>query len=180
MEGMYCITTFAPILPEQLAQKLKGLRFKISRQRFEWSQEGHLFAIEPFIHQPRGKEKAYRVYANGLIDGISYMFDMSLGGVSPSISGVEYVLKYPSYTNEHWQREFTKRPSFRMVDSRGIYEKDGVFFILVNDELRIQLRPPKAQKLNLIQALRKVDSFREELQPKEYDLFSLSEREGIA
>jgi hypothetical protein len=180
VEGMYCITTFAPILPEQLAQKLKGLRFKITRKRFEWSQEGHLFAIEPFIHQPRGKEKAYRVYANGLIDGISYMFDMSLGWVSPSISGVEYVLKYPSYDNGHWQREFAKRPSFKIVDSRGIYHKDGVLFVIVNNEVRIQLRPPKAQKLNLIQALRKVDSFREELQPKEYDLFSLSEREGIA
>jgi hypothetical protein len=177
---MYCITTFAPIVPEQLAHVLKGLRFKISRQRYEWSQEGHMFAIEPFVHQPREKEKGYRVYANGLMDGILYMFDCTIGWLEPSVNGVEYILKHPSYTKDKWQKELAKRPSFKMVDTRGIYCKDGIFVVLVGDELRIQLRPPHSKKLNLLQGMRKVDSIREELQPIEYDLFSLPVGEGIA
>ncbi|WP_190284985.1 hypothetical protein [Bacillus sp. S3] len=68
-----------------------------------------------------------------------------------------------------------KRPSYQMIDARGLFVKQGVGVILVNDSVTLQLRSQKGKKLIMVDAIKKIDFLREELVPVEFDLFSFQE-----
>jgi hypothetical protein len=162
--------------PEKIGENLNCLQFKEVKNGFEWYLDGHVFRIEPFQMQPRYGEKGFRVYFNGSIDGGAYLFDMSLGWVNPSITGVEYTISHPSKKNKDWISDLLKRPSYHCIDTRGIFMKNGVGIVVINDQLHLQVR---GKKIKLLEVLKKIELLREELTPVEFDLFSYVE-EGIA
>jgi hypothetical protein len=74
-----------------------------------------------------------------------------------------------------WMKDLRKRKSFQMIDPRGLFMKQGVGIVVVENSITIQLRSRKNKKLILIDSLKTVDSIREELIPIEFDLFSSME-----
>lgn len=176
---MFKITCFAPIEPNQLEKALKGIHFKTINSGFEWKMDGSTFRIKPFENQPRGSMKAYRVFFDGDIHGGAYLFDLSLGCMGAIVSGVDYHLEHPTMKHQDWMKDLRKRASYQMIDARGLFMKQGIGVVLVNDTLTLQLRSRKNQKLIMVDSLKKIDIIREELMPVEYDLFSF-QREEIA
>ncbi|KYD23143.1 hypothetical protein B4135_0966 [Caldibacillus debilis] len=64
-----------------------------------------------------------------------------------------------------------------MTDPRGLFNKNGCGIIVVNDTVILQMR--NRNKLKVYEALKKIDSIREELLSSvEYDLFSCSKEAG--
>lgn len=174
---MFKITCFAPIEPKKLGEVLKGIHFRTVKGCFEWSLDGHIFRIEPFQNQPRDSMKAYRIFFDGDITGGSYLYDLSIGCMSPIVTGVEFDLDHSNMNSSDWIDQIGKLPSYKMLDARGIFEKDGVGIIVVNNQVTLQLRSRKNKKLIMLDCLKKIDSIREELTPNRFDLFSF---EGIA
>lgn len=172
---MFKVTCFAPVEPQQFKESLKALRFVEKKGGWEWYLDGHVFRIEPFLNQARESMKGYRVTFNGSIDGGIYLFDMSFGGLSPSISGIEYKLQHATMKTVCWLKELRKRASFQIIDPRGLFQKEGVSVIVVNDEVTLQVRAPKGKKIKLIEVLKKIEMIRDEITPVEFDLFSFSE-----
>lgn len=177
---MFKITCFAPIEPKQLENAIKGIHFKTVKSGFEWKMDGTTFRIEPFQNQPRERMKGYRVFFDGDIHGGSYLFDLSLGCLGAEVTGVEYILEHPTMKNLDWMKQLRKRSTYQMVDVRGLFVKQSVGVILVNDSVTLQLRSRKNKKLIMVDAIKKIDFIREELMPVEYDLFSCATQEEIA
>jgi hypothetical protein len=172
---MYKLTCFAPIEPKQLELALKGITFKTVKNGFEWKMDGATFRIEPFQNQPRDSMKAYRVLYDGSdIHGGAYLFDLSLGCMGGIVTAVEYTMEHPTMKHQDWMKDLRKRKSYQMIDARGLFMKQGIGIVVVDNSITVQLRSRKNQKLILVEALRKVDFIREELCPVEYDLFSCS------
>lgn len=172
---MFKITCFAPIEPKQLEKALKGIHFKTVKYGFEWKMDGTTFRIEPFKNDPRGIVRGYRAYFDGDIHGGTYLFDLSLGCLGAEVTAVEYILKYPTMSSVDWLNNIRKRSSYQMIDSRGLFNKQGVGVIVVNDSVTLQLHSRKSKKLIMVDAIKKIDFIREELVPVEYDLFSFQE-----
>ncbi|KZE68046.1 hypothetical protein AWM68_17245 [Fictibacillus phosphorivorans] len=172
---MYKITCFAPIEPQQLEKALKGIHFKTVKSGFEWLMDGSVFRIEPFQNQPRDSMKAYRIYFNGDINGGTYLFDLTLGCMDAVVTGIEYILEDSSMKHDDWMNELIRKPSYHMIDSRGLFSKQEVGVTLVNNTVTLQLRSRKNQKLKMWDCLKRIDFIREELQPVKYDLFSIEE-----
>lgn len=173
---MYKLTCFAPVEPKQLEQALKGITFKTVKNGFEWKMDGTTFRIEPFQNQPRDSMKAYRIfYDGGDINGGAYLFDLSLGCMGGIVTAVEYTMEHPSMKQSDWMKDLRKRKSFQMIDPRGLFMKQRVGIVVVENSITIQLRSRKNKKLILIDSLKTVDSIREELIPIEFDLFSSME-----
>lgn len=167
--------------PKQLSTVLKGLHFHPFQNGLEWRMDDAVFRIEPFKNQPRDSMKAYRVYFDGDIDGGLYLFDLSLGCLGAQVTGIEYVLENPGMKSSDWIKELRKRPSYKMVDSRGIYSKLGANIVVVNNTVTIQLHSRKNKKLKTMDCLKQIDAIREDLTPVDFDLFSFSTEEaGIA
>lgn len=177
---MFKITCFAPIEPEKLGIALKGIRFTATKKGYEWSMDGTRFRIEPFQEQPRASMKGYRVYFDGDIHGGAYLFDLSLGCMGAYVTGIEYQLEHEQMKKEQWFKELRRRKSFKLIDPRGLFMKEKIGAVLVNDSVVIQLHSRKNQKLILVDALKQIDFIREDLQPVEYDLFSCAKQEEIA
>lgn len=178
---MYKITCFAPIEPEQLGNALKGIRFTATKRGYEWSMDGSTFRIEPFQEQPRDSMKGYRVYFDGDIHGGAYLFDLSMGCLGAYVTGVECQLEHLKMKKENWFKELRRNRTFKLIDKRGLFMKEGINVVLVNDSVILQLHSRKNQKLIMVDALKQIDSIREELLPVEIDLFSfLSTKEEIA
>jgi hypothetical protein len=177
---MFKLTCFAPIEPEQLELKLKGIHFKKVKNGFEWTMDGAIFRIEPFQNQSRDSMKAYRVMFDGDIHGGAYLFDLSLGCMGGIITAVEYTLVTPNRTNQDWMRDLRKRASYEMIDARGLFMKQNIGIVVVNNSITVQLRSRKNQKLILVDALKKIEFIRDELKPIDFDLFSFSANEEIA
>lgn len=174
---MYKITCFAPIEPEQLAKQLKAVHFKPVKKGFEWSLNGTFFRIEPFQEQPRGSLKAYRVSFNGDIPGGMYLFDLSIGCLDPMIKGVEQTITHHAMKNADWMNEIRKRPSYQMIDARGVYMKESVGVIVVNDTITYQIHSRKNNTLKLLDCLRKIEVMSIDMLPNDIDLFSYLEEE---
>lgn len=178
---MFKLTCFVPMEPNQLETLLKGIHFQPRNNGLEWRMDDAVFRIEPFKNQPRDSMKAYRVYFDGDIDGGLYLFDLSLGCLGAQVTAIEYALQSPGMTTSDWIKELRKRPSYKMVDGRGIYSKLGAHIVVVNNTLTIQMHSPKNKKLKTVDCLKQVNSIREDLTPVEVDLFSFSTEEaGIA
>lgn len=176
---MFKLTCFAPIPPEQLGSALKGLRFVTKKDGFEWYLDGHIFRIEPFKNQPRESMKGYRVFFNGEIDGGIYLFDSSLGWLEPMVTGVEFELTHHNRKTEDWIKELLNRPSYKLVDNRGLFHKGRVGVAVFNDKVTFQIRSSKGKGLKLIECLKEIELLQSELKPVEFDLFSCME-EGVA
>lgn len=177
---MFKLTCFVPVEPKQLENALRGIHFKSVKKGFEWRMDDAVFRIEPFENQPRSSMKAYRVFFTGDMTGGLYLFDLSLGCMGAQVTGIEYVLEYPGKTSEEWKKDLRKRQSYKMIDSRGFYKKNGVNIVVINDQVILQLHSPKNKTLLTIDSLEKVNFIREELQPVEYDLFTSLEGVEIA
>jgi len=178
---MFKITCFAPIEPEQLGKALKGIHFKPVKSGYEWSMDGTTFRIEPFQEQPRDSLKGYRVHFDGDIHGGTYLFDLTIGCMGAEVTGVAYELEHYKMKKEQWLKDIRRRPSFKLIDPRGLFMKGKVGVVLSNDSVILQLHSRKNQKLILVDALKQIDSIREELLPVDIDLFSfLSTQEEIA
>jgi hypothetical protein len=174
---MFKITCFAPIEPKQLEKVLKGIHFQTIKSGFEWKMDASTFRIEPFQNQPRDSMKAYRIYFNGDIHAGTYLFDLSLGCMGAIVTAVEYQLEHPTMKHQDWMKDLQRRASYQMIDARGLFMKQRIGVVLVDDTLTLQLRSRKNQKLIMMDALKKIDFIREELMPVEYDLFSFQEEE---
>jgi hypothetical protein len=177
MTTMFKITCFAPIEPGTLEKALKGVHFESTKDGFEWNMDGTSFRIEPFKSQPRDSMKGYRIYFNCDINGGSYLYDLTLGCMGAEITGIEYILEDSSIQHHDWMNDLRNRPSYRMKDSRGLFSKQDVGVILVNNTVTLQLRSRKNQKLKMWDCLKQVDFIREDLQPVKYDLFSFNKEE---
>ncbi|MFC0476911.1 hypothetical protein ACFFHF_17040 [Robertmurraya beringensis] len=175
---MFKITCFAPIDPSDLEQRLKGIYFKTVRKGFEWSMDGSTFRIEPFENQPRTSMKAYRISFDGEIHGGQYLFDLTIGCLEPLVTCVECILDYPTMKDVDWMKELRKRPSYQMIDPRGLYMKKGISAIVTNDSLTLKLHSRKNNNLKLVDALKEIDILREDLVPNEdCNLFSCLQEE---
>lgn len=171
---MFKLTMFSTSHPEEVGKSLKGLHFKESKEGFFWELDGHKFIISPFGPTENYRESyGYRVYFNGLIDGGLYLFEMSMSCFQPHITGVEFDLSVPSYTQDDWIKEFSKRPSFSSTQNvRGIFNRGEIFIVcLPNNSVNIQIRK-KAKGSKLASFIKEIDSVRNEITPSEYDLFS--------
>ncbi|MFC0273563.1 hypothetical protein ACFFIX_19415 [Metabacillus herbersteinensis] len=176
---MFKLTCFASITPEDLEKALKGLRFVAKKDGYEWYVDGHVFRIEPFKNQSRDSSKGYRVYFNGAIDGGIYLFDSSLGWLSPRIIGIEYELSHSKMKSTDWINDLNRRMSFQTLDIRGLFQKGRVNCVVVNDSLQLQIRTTKGKQLKLIECLKEIETLRDELLPNDFDLFSFHQ-EGVA
>lgn len=176
---MFKLTCFAPIEPEQLGKALKGIHFNQVRNGFEWAIDGSTFRIEPFENQPRTSLKGYRITFNCDLSGGLYLFDLSLGCLGAYVTGIEFILEHPSMFHANWMKEMRKRPSFKMIDPRGLFFKNGINIVLVNDSVTIKMHSRKNKKLILADCIKQIDLIREELQPNDFNLFSF-QREDIA
>lgn len=175
---VFKITCFVPIEPLQLAKDLKALYFRSKTNGFEFQMDGTFFRIEPFQNQPRTTMKGYRIFFNCAIQTGLYLLDQTIGYKEPVVTGVECILSVDNQTTQDWIQDIRKRSTYKMTDSRGLFDKDGVGIIVVNDTVTLQLR---SKHLKIVECINKIDSIREELLPNvEYDLFSLAENEDIA
>jgi hypothetical protein len=177
MKKMFKLTCFAPIEPTKLEHLLKGIHFKPVKNGLEWYMDGTIFRIEPFQNQPRESMKAYRIYFNGDIHGGTYLFDITLGCLGAEVTGIEYLLEHQDMKNEDWISDLRKRASYKLVDPRGLYSKQGIGVIVINNSITLQLRPGKNKKLKIVECLEKISVIRNELMPIDYDLFSFSKEE---
>ena len=173
---MYKITCFVPISPEDLETALRGMHFKCVKGSFEWSIDGTtVFKIEPFKNQPRLSQKAYRVYFNCDIAGAAYLFDTSLGYLGASITAVEYTLTDSNYKTLDWISRLNKQPKIKR-EGPGIFVKEGIGAIVVNDSVVFQLRSRKNKNLILFDCIKKIEDFLQDVKPEEsFDLFSCLE-----
>lgn len=176
---VYTITCFTEITPEKLGNYLKGISFKHTKDGFEWSIDGYTFRIVPFKNQPRDSLKGYRVYFDGDMNGGTYLFNLSMGCLSPIVTGVEFVLEHEDMKTMDWIKELRKHPSFKRTDMYGIYEKNGMGLIVVNDSITIQMRSKKNKKLILIDCMRQIESIRDELKPVDFNLFSILQEDIV-
>ena len=177
---MFKLTCFAPIEPKQLEQALRGICFKPVKKGFEWTMDGTTFRIEPFENQPRGAMKAYRVTFDCDFPGGMYLFDLSLGCLGTLVTGIEYVLEHPKMNNSDWMKDLNKRQSYKKIDARGLFMKNGISIVVINHAITLKLHSRKNQKLILMDALKKIDVIREELEelvPVDFDLFSYPQEE---
>ncbi|MEK3992668.1 hypothetical protein [Robertmurraya sp. FSL R5-0851] len=175
---MFKITCFAPIEPVDLEKRLKGIYFKTVKKGFEWSMDGAKFRIEPFENQPRTTMKAYRVSFDGELHGGLYLFDLTIGCLEPLVTCVECILEYPSMKDVDWFKELRKRPSYQMIDPRGLYMKKGISAVVSNNSLTLKLHSRKNKNLKLADSLNEIDILREDLVPSEgFDLFSCLQEE---
>ncbi|MGG4409415.1 hypothetical protein ABER75_11845 [Niallia taxi] len=154
---------------------LKGIRFTKQKNGLEWRMYGSVFRIEPFQNQSRELLKGYRGYFDGDIIGGSNLFDLSISCIGAQVTNIVCILDYPSKTSQDWINELTSRPSCKMIDPRGLFVVGDICLTIVNDSLIIQKRSRKNQKLKLIENLKQIDFIREDLSPKEFDLFSFGE-----
>jgi hypothetical protein len=177
MTKMFKLTCFAPIEPAKLEQLLKGIHFKPVKNGLEWYMDGTIFRIEPFQNQPRESRKGYRIYFNGDIHGGTYLFDISLGCLGAEVTGIEYLLEHQNMQNEDWMKDLRKRASYKLADNRGIFNKQGVGVIVMNNSITLQLRSNKNKKLKIVECLEKISVIRNELMPIDNDLFSFSKEE---
>ncbi|MEU2441871.1 hypothetical protein ABZ595_37670 [Streptomyces rubradiris] len=161
--------------PNELENALKGLRFTKKKNDLEWNMDGSTFRIEPFQNQSRELLKGYRVYFNGDISGGYHLFNLSIGCLGAQVTNIDCILDYPFKTSQDWINELMKRPSCKMIDARGLFVLGDIFLTVVNDSLIIQKRIRKNQKLKLKETLKQIDFIREDLSPKEFDLFSFGE-----
>ncbi|MCM3216780.1 hypothetical protein M3612_20040 [Niallia taxi] len=145
---------------------LKGIRFTKQKNGLEWRMYGSVFRIEPFQNQSRELLKGYRVYFDGDIIGGSNLC------IGAQVTNIVCILDYPSKTSQDWINELTSRPSCKMIDPRGLFVAGDICLTIVKDSLIIQKRSRKNQKLKLIENLKQIDFIREDLSPKEFDLFS--------
>ncbi|WP_078557037.1 hypothetical protein [Bacillus alkalicellulosilyticus] len=171
-QNMYKITCFAAITEEKLSNALRALRFKKTKEGYEWQLDSAIFKIIPFENQPRGKTKGFRVYFNGSIEGGIYLLDTSLGWLSPSITGVEYDMFLEYFDNREWVKNLCSRPNYKTLDTRGIFRKGPVGVVVSYEHLNLQIRASKGKQLKILDCLREVEKVREELQPVYFDLFS--------
>ncbi|WP_066412842.1 hypothetical protein [Sutcliffiella cohnii] len=176
---MFKITCFLGTSPEKLSIALSGLRFQQTKDGFIWGLDGHIFHIKPFKNQARGTLYGYRIYFNGSIDGGLYLFDTSLGCLSPKVTGVEYSLFCPTKSKLEWIQDFNSRRTFSKTDTIGIYRKGNAGIVVLEDSVSIQIRSFSKRPLKLIECLKQLDILLSEIKPLEYDLFSFSQ-EGVA
>ncbi|MEK4671093.1 hypothetical protein [Niallia sp. FSL R7-0271] len=174
---MYKLTCFIPMEPDEVEEALRGIRFTKKKDGFEWSMNGSVFRIEPFQNQSRELLKGYRVYFDGDIVGCSYLFDLSIGCLGAHVTSIDCIIEHPSKTYQDWITDLSKRPSCKMIDSKGLFVKGDIYLTIVNNSLIIQKRSRKNQKLKLIETLKQIDFIREDLSPKEFDLFSFGEED---
>lgn len=174
---MYKLTCFIPMEPNEVEEALKGLRFTKMKNGFVWNMNGSIFRIEPFQNQSRELLKGYRVYFDGDIVGGSYLFDLSIGCLGAQVTNIDCIMEHPTKTSQEWINDLLKIPSCKMIDAKGLFLKGDIYLTIVNDSLIIQKRSRKNQKLKLIETLKQIDFIREDLSPKEFDLFSFGEEE---
>lgn len=175
---VFKVTCFAPIEPSQLANVL-GIYFKTVKTGFEMNMDGTFFRIEPFQNQPRTSMKGYRIYFDCDIHAGLYLLDQTIGHMEPIVTGVECILSIANQTTQDWIRNIKMR-SYKST-GRGLFDKEGVGIIVVNNTVTLQIRSRKDQKLKVVECINKIDSIRKDLLPAvEYDLFSLPENESIA
>lgn len=175
---MYKVTFFMGVSPKELEEKLIPVGFQKSKGSLIWRSEGNesIFQIVPFGgHNRITSDYGYRLYFNSLGGGL-YLYDMSLSMFQPSVKGVEFNLTLER-TKAGWQFYFKSRPSFRIVDSRGIYQKGNVGVVVVNDNhLNLQVRPKKPKGVvPLNESLEEISVILEEINPTEIDIFSFME-----
>ncbi len=160
--------------PRELEQKLLPVGFQKSKGSLLWSSEGSLFQIIPFGGGNRlTNDYGYRVYFKSVSSGL-YLYDMALSMFQPMIKGVEYNFTELERTKTAWLFYFKSRPSFKVIDPRGIYKKGKVEIVTVKDShLNLQIRPkhPKGV-LSLNESLEDIAVLLEEINPTELDIFA--------
>lgn len=171
---MYKVTFFMEVSPNELEEKLVPVGFKKSKGSLLWSSEGSMFQIIPFGGNDRNTNLyGYRLFFNSIGGGL-YLYDMSLSMFQPIIKGVEYNLTELERTKDSWLFFFKSRPNFKVVDPRGIYQRDKVGIVVVNDNhLNLQIRPKQPKGVvPLNHSLEDIAVLLEELNPVELDIFS--------
>ncbi|GLO68263.1 MULTISPECIES: hypothetical protein [Oceanobacillus] len=174
------ITVFTNIKPKLLFENLTSIRFKINLKSNEvyWKGEDEKqFIISPFRHQNRNGLNGYRIYSNYPISTILYLFDGALGWIHElKVSGVESEVSLTKTRKEHLN-EMISHPSLQMIDTRGIFIKDDISIILLQDKIVLQRRS-KLKKLN--NELKKIEAAMDLLLPSKHDLFSFLEEDEKA
>ncbi|WP_278342257.1 hypothetical protein [Parageobacillus thermoglucosidasius] len=173
--GLFKMTCFSAVEPKQLGVILKDMQ-RI-KDGYAWFLDGCVFCIQPFQNQSRYSLKGYRIFFNTSIETGMYLYDITLGRLGGQILGIECVIKCPSKKSSDWISGLRSDTSFQMTDPRGLFNKNGCGIIVVNDTVILQMR--NRNKLKVYEALKKIDSIREELLSSvEYDLFSCSKEAG--
>lgn len=171
-KGVFKITLFSKKDPTLLAENLTSIRFKKNPKNNDvyWEGEsGESFVISPFKRQSRNGINGYRITSTYPISTILYFIDGAFGWIDDmKISGVEYETPLTKSKGEHL-KELVSSASLDTIDSRGIFLKNDVSIVLLQDSFVLQRRS-KLKKLNV--ELKKIESVRDLILPNDFDLFS--------
>lgn len=169
-DNFFKITFFASIDPRQLQMRLEKLKFTPTSDGHQWEIDGYSFIIEPFKNQPSDDMKGYRIYFNCNPDIALYLIDGVFRGIKRIVTSVEYTLSLKGITSRKWIAHLDGQPQCTMTDPRGLFTKNGVGLVVVNDRVILVYRK---NTMRLAEGLKKVDSIREELvHSMEVGLFS--------
>lgn len=175
----YKITLFSSVGAEELAEKLCTIRFNVDQKNGDvyWKGDnGEFFVISPFRQPYRYGLQGYRVYSNYPISTIMYLFKGAFGWVDVKVTGIEYEIHY-SKSKSEYLRHLMSHPSITTVDSRGIFSKQDVIIVLLNDKVVLQRR---VNLKKIREEFKKIEDVKDTVFPNSHDLFSLlSEVEAV-
>ncbi|WP_214483804.1 hypothetical protein [Bacillus sp. SM2101] len=178
---MFKITCFLQVPYKQLCKLLKGMHFKDMKGELVWEVDDHQFKICPFSNQGEySHNHGYRIFFSGSIDGAIFLFDMALGPLKPDVKGIEYETSLGERSQREWIVELIKTDTIQTIDTRGIFKCGSVGIIVIPTTMNFQMRSPHNKKLKLIECLKEIERIRNDIFPKQFDLFSILEEKENA
>jgi len=174
---MYTITVFATIEPDELANQLSTVRFKVNQKDggVYWKGENSFFNIIPFKNQTAQFAKGYRIYTNYPISTVSYLLEGAFNWVDYKVSGIEYQHPF-SKPKKEMVKDFLSQPILNTIDARGLFHYENMNIVLMDEKAVFQRR---GKIKNLVSELQKIEEVRDILYPADFNLFSLLDNENV-
>lgn len=179
MNHEYRLTVFVNQKEETMEKAWRSLRLKNKHNVFELMMEDTYFRITPFQNQPRSSLNGYRIAFNGTLEGCMYLLDTSFGWTTVEVTGVYCIIKDEGKSKKDWLDLLTHDLDGELVDARGLIRVNKKMVSILPEGVCIEMHAPKGKQLNTYQTLKEIDSIREMITPKEYDLFSFMEEEAL-
>ncbi|MGG1594171.1 hypothetical protein [Terribacillus saccharophilus] len=161
-DDIFVITVFINHSMNEIKSGLAGVSFDQRTRSYFVQADDRTFEICPFNSQPKNGLSAIRVYSNASAEATSYIFDMVLGWASPVVTGVE--LQYKDQDKvDRMLRELKKSNKHKTIDPRGMFFKDGAYFVVSLNQMLIQKRANPGKKLKVYETLQLIEDLGKQL-----------------
>ncbi|WP_028393919.1 hypothetical protein [Bacillus cihuensis] len=175
---MFRVTCFVKEKPATLLPLFLPLRFVWTKKNgVVWKNENVEFRIQPFTSEGR-ESHGYRIFFCGNPEAFQYLFDLSIGQFSPTITGVEYTGE--SEESQNSLVRLAEKNGFSRGSLYGIYEHKGIGVVLLpSGEFNLQIRNRKLTCSSIKNVMNNIEEVAEVFRPDHYDLFSFLEETAV-